>query len=76
MRLRRFELKNYKCVAQATLDWDDLLVLIGENNAGKSTILSAIATFLGGGAVKDVSLFRRHQTDESNAIELVGHFDN
>lgn len=76
LRLRRFELKNYKCVAQATLDWDDLLVLIGENNAGKSTILSAIATFLGGGAVKDVSLFRRHQTDEANAIELVGHFDN
>lgn len=76
MRLRRFEVTNYKCIARASLEWEDILVLIGENNAGKSTILSAIAAFLSGSAIKDSSLFRRHQTDAANAIELVGHFDS
>lgn len=74
MRLCRFEIHNFKCIEHAALEWDDLLVLIGENNAGKSTILSAIALFLSGSSIKDPSLFRRHQTDAANAIELIGHF--
>lgn len=75
MRLCRFEVRNFKCVDYISLEWEDLLVLIGENNAGKSTILSAIAAFLSGSTIKDPSLFRRHLTDAANAIELVGHFD-
>ncbi len=70
MRLRRFDIHNYKCIEQVTLEWEDLLVLIGENNAGKSSVLSAIAVLLSGSSIKDSSLFRRHQTDDSNAIEL------
>lgn len=75
MRLCRFEVRNFKCVEYASLEWENLLVLIGENNAGKSTILSAFAAFLSGSAIKDSSLFRRHQIDAANAIELIGHFD-
>lgn len=75
MRLCRFEIRNFKCIEYASLDWQDLIVLIGENNAGKSSVLSAIAVFLSGSAIKDASLFRRHQIEEPNAIELVGHFD-
>lgn len=75
MRLRRFEVRNFKCVEYANLEWEDLLILIGENNAGKSSILSAIAAFLSGSAIKDTSFFRRHLTDPANAIELIGHFD-
>lgn len=75
MRLRRFEVRNFKCVEYANLEWQDLLVLIGENNAGKSSILSAIAAFLSGSAIKDTSLFRRHLADPANAMELIGHFD-
>ena len=76
MRLCRFEIHNYKCIEHVTLEWEDLLVLIGENNAGKSSVLSAIAVFLGGSSIKDSSIFRRHQIDSANAIELVGHFDS
>jgi ABC-type thiamine transport system ATPase subunit len=76
MRLRRFEIRNYKCIEHVTLEWEDLIVLIGENNAGKSSVLSAIAVFLSGSSIKDSSLFRRHQTDDANAIELIGHFDS
>lgn len=75
MRLCRFEIRNFKAVEYACLDWDDLIILIGENNAGKSSVLSAIGIFLSGGSIKDASMFRRHQTDEANAIELIGHFD-
>lgn len=76
MQLYRFEIRNYKCIEYASLKWDDLLVLIGENNAGKSSVLSAIAVFLSGSSIKDASLFRRHQADDANAIELIGHFYN
>lgn len=75
MRLRRFEIRNFKCIEHVTLEWEDLLVVIGENNAGKSSVLSAIALFLSGSSIKDSSLFRRHRTDDTNAIELIGHFD-
>lgn len=76
MRLRRFEICNYKCIEHVTLEWEDLLILIGENNAGKSSVLSAIAVFLSGSSIKDSSFFRRHQTDDAHGIELIGHFDN
>lgn len=75
MRLHRFEIRNFKSIAQACLEWDDLLVLIGENNCGKSTVLAALSCFLSGSSIRDSSLFRRHLTDAQNAIELVGHFD-
>jgi putative ATP-dependent endonuclease of the OLD family len=76
MRLNRFEIRNFKCIEYASIEWEDLIILIGENNSGKSSVLSAIATFMGGSSVRDESLFRRHLTDAAHAIELVGHFDN
>lgn len=75
MRLRRFEVKNFKGIDQLALEWDEFLVLIGENNCGKSSVLLALSCFLGGGAIKDMSLFRKHLTDGKNAIELIGYFD-
>jgi len=75
MRLRRFEIRNYKCIEHVCLEWEDLIVLIGENNAGKSSVLSAISMFLSGSSIKDPLLFRRHQTYDANAIELIGYFD-
>lgn len=75
MRLKRFDVRHFKSIESMTLEWDDLLVLIGENNCGKSTVLSAVSCFLSGSAIKDPLLFRRHRTDAENAIELIGHFD-
>lgn len=75
MRLRQFDIVNFKGIAQASIEWDELLVLIGENNCGKSSVLSALACFLSGSGIRDSSLFRRHLTDAEHAIELTGHFD-
>lgn len=74
MKLVRFEVKNYKGIEHANLIWDDILVLIGDNNCGKSSVLQALAVFLSGSAVKDELLFRNKCTDAPNAIELVGEF--
>ena len=74
MRLVKFEIKNYKGIEHSSLLWDEILVLIGDNNCGKSSVLQALALFLSGSAVRDELLFRNKCTDEPNAIELVGEF--
>lgn len=75
MRMRRFELKNFKGLQSLAFDWEDLIVLIGPNNAGKSSALSALTWFLSGSSIRDASFFRKHETDEAHAIELIGYFD-
>jgi len=75
VRLRRFTIANFKALKNLEFDWEDLVVLIGENNCGKSCVLSALSLFLSGGTVKDPLLFHRHVTDDANAIELTGYFD-
>jgi predicted ATP-dependent endonuclease of OLD family len=75
MRLHRFKIVNFKAIQTLELDWDDLLILIGENNCGKSCVLSALSIFLSGSAIRDPLLFHCHRTDEANAIEFIGHFD-
>jgi len=75
MRLNKFEIRNFKGIENACFEWDDILVLIGENNVGKSTVLQALQWFLSGSQVKDEALFHDNVTDEEHAIELIGYFD-
>jgi putative ATP-dependent endonuclease of the OLD family len=75
LRLKRFEVRNFKAIHNVSIDLDDLVVVIGENNCGKSCLLLALSWFLSGTAIKDKSLFHRYQTGEANAVELIGHFD-
>lgn len=42
MLLTRLEIKNFRGIKELSLPLDDLCVLIGENNVGKSTILDAL----------------------------------
>jgi putative ATP-dependent endonuclease of OLD family len=74
MKLVRFEVRNFKGIEHANLRWDDILVLIGDNNCGKSSVIQALALFLSGSGVKDELLFRNKCTDEQRAIELTGEF--
>lgn len=75
MRLHKFEIRNLKGIGEASFEWDDMIVLIGENNVGKSTVLQALDFFLSGKPIRDSALFRDNLTDSDNAIELIGHFD-
>ena len=42
MFLRQLEIKNFRGLKELTIPFDALSVLIGENNAGKSTVLDAL----------------------------------
>ena len=42
MLLKQLDIKNFRGIAELSLSLDDLCVLIGENNAGKSSILDAL----------------------------------
>lgn len=46
MKLRKVQIENYRGIRALELDLDDLVVLIGENNTGKTAILHAIRTCL------------------------------
>lgn len=74
MRLARFEIHNFKGLHELALDWDDILVLIGENNCGKSSVLQALEWFLSGKKISDELLFCDLCCGEEHAIELIGHF--
>lgn len=74
MRLCRFEIHNFKGIQEAAFDWDNIIALIGENNAGKSTVLQALQCFLSGSQVKDVELFCNKLSDLDHAMELTGYF--
>jgi CRISPR-associated exonuclease Cas4 len=45
MKLRGIEIENYRTIEKLTLSMADLLILIGENNCGKSNILRALELF-------------------------------
>ncbi|MEQ9617729.1 MAG: AAA family ATPase [Deltaproteobacteria bacterium] len=74
MKLIKFEIKNFKNLSSISLEWDEILFLIGENNAGKSTVLQALELFLSGKQIKDRGLYRNEICDEVSAIEFIGHF--
>jgi len=45
MKLNKIEIKKYRTIKNLSLSLADLLILIGENNCGKSNILRAIELF-------------------------------
>lgn len=76
MRLCKFQIRNYKNLENVEFTWQDIIILIGENNTGKSSVLEALGWFLKGKQISDTLLYRNKKTDEANAIELIGTFDN
>ncbi|TWD86378.1 putative ATP-dependent endonuclease of OLD family [Variovorax beijingensis] len=75
MRLAGLHIKNYKCIGdtERRLRIDGIVVLIGQNNAGKSTILDAYEAFASAGAARDHDEF--HREDLSRPIEITGVFN-
>lgn len=47
MFLKRFEIKNYRCIKNASIDFNKgVNILIGENNSGKTAVLDALRVCL------------------------------
>lgn len=45
MKIEKIKIKNWKSIKGLEIDWQDLLIFIGANNAGKSNILSSLLFF-------------------------------
>lgn len=77
-RLKLLKIRNFRCIGPegVAIELDDIVVLVGANNAGKSTILRAYElVMLEGG--KDVKLalseFPNGKVDENNLPEIELH---
>jgi putative ATP-dependent endonuclease of OLD family len=49
MKLKTFEIENFRGITKLVLDLDSTTVLIGENNAGKTSVLEALHTCMNRG---------------------------
>ncbi|WP_010464466.1 ATP-dependent nuclease [Acidovorax radicis] len=75
MRLAGLLIKNFKRVGdhECAIRIDEIVVLIGQNNAGKSTVLDAYEAFASTGKALEESHF--HNGDTSKPVEITGVFD-
>lgn len=79
MRLQRVKIKNFKSIKDLEFDFPEsgILVLVGENNSGKSNIIRAIdlicgEAWIGKEKLEDHDYYLR---DKSNEIEIDLFFD-
>jgi hypothetical protein len=47
MKIRRVQIHNWRSIKDLTISFEDLMVFIGQNNHGKSNVLSAVLFFFG-----------------------------
>lgn len=40
--LKKLQLENFKCYQKATINFKELSIIVGENNAGKSCLIEAL----------------------------------
>lgn len=83
-RLTKLIIKNYRCIGSTPveIDLDDIVVLVGANNVGKSSILKAYELAMSQGSAKaDLKLedFPNNEIDENSLPEIELHtivYDN
>ena len=78
MKINKFSIKNFKSVGADELSFDfseNIIVFIGENNVGKSSILQALDYFFSGTKTIPAKYFHNLKTDEQNAISIKVEFD-
>lgn len=74
MRLAALRIRNFECIGGDGVEViiDDIVVLIGPNNAGKSAILDAYGTFASAGAELPLSCY--HNENPALPVEVEGVF--
>lgn len=74
MKLSEIEIFNFKSIEALKVTIDDLIVLIGENNCGKSTILKGIELFYSE-SLRNFNEENFHFKDRLRPIEIILTFD-
>lgn len=73
MQIRSLEVRGLRSINEASLTFENVTVLIGSNNAGKSTLMFALKLFFEASPKWTGDDFHRREAD---AIEIVVTFDN
>lgn len=75
MKLIELQIRNFGCIdgKGITIKIDNIVVLIGPNNVGKTTVLKAYELFRSSGAAQTIDDF--YQNNECNPIEIAGIFN-
>jgi CRISPR-associated exonuclease Cas4 len=76
MKLRWVSIEGYRSIRKVTLDIDDFMCFIGQNNHGKSNIFYALDLFLSS-SLKKVTreIFFRSPTEKIDEIIIEGRFE-
>lgn len=76
MKLRELIINNYGCIGEKGLRVviDNIVVLIGANNVGKTTVLKAYESFANASTVMKLEDFHKNST--KNPIEITGIFSD
>ncbi len=74
MKLIELKIRNFGCIDEKgiTIKIDNIVVLIGPNNVGKTTVLKAYEVFKNSGSVLTSDDF--YQNNENNPVEIEGVF--
>ena len=74
MKLIELQIKNFGCKDEnvITIKIDDIVVLIGPNNVGKTTSIRAYEMFANSGTILKIDDF--YQNNENNPVEIAGVF--
>lgn len=75
VKLIELQIRNFGCIDEkgVTIKIDNIVVLIGPNNVGKTTVLKAYELFRSSGATQTIDDF--YQNNENNPIEIAGIFN-
>ncbi len=71
MRIATLEVANYRGIASARIDFDDTTILIGENDCGRSSLLSALHLALASGE-PDRPLLQDHHFHRTPGGDFAG----
>jgi putative ATP-dependent endonuclease of OLD family len=71
-KVKTLKIKNFRAIKEEiTIDLDEIVVLIGPNNTGKSSILKAYEMIMRHGSKDCIATIRDfHQESEANVIEI------
>lgn len=75
MKLKKLILKNFKAYKETEIDFDNISVIVGKNDAGKSTILHALDLFFNPKDAKKTDIFYKNNETVTSECLIECHFD-
>ena len=70
MIINKIEVKNFRCIKNATLECDNLTAIVGRNGAGKSSFLYALDIFYDTGAQVSIEDYFNRNSEEPIEIRV------